>query len=231
MSTTRNYTFYKFICLNSDINSCYVGSTGNFTKRKADHKTVCISENHRSYNCKIYQTIRENGGWSNWKMIEIGERENITKRDAEHIEEEYRKELKADMNTHRAFTTPEERKEHVKEYHEKYYENNKEYIKERSKEYSKEYRENNREKLNEKLREKHDCECGGKYTLPHKSEHLRTKKHCENNPEYKTKWYEINRGNLNEKHDCECGGKFTTANEKNHLRTRKHCEYINMSQE
>ena len=219
MSTTRNYTFYKFICLNSDINSCYVGSTGNFKKRKADHKTVCNSENHRSYNYKIYQTIRENGGWSNWKMIEIGERENITKRDAEQIEEEYRKELKADMNERRPFITPEEKKEHQNEYNKEYRENNPEY---KAKWY-----ENNRERLNEK----HDCECGSKYILSHKSRHLRTKKHCENNPEYQSKWYEINRERLNEKHDCECGGKYTSIHKSRHEKSKKHCEYINMSQE
>tara|TARA_R110002153_G_scaffold239675_1_gene394103 strand:+ start:548 stop:1051 length:504 start_codon:yes stop_codon:yes gene_type:complete len=160
MSTARNYTFYKFICLNNDINSCYVGSTGNFKKRKADHKAACINKNQSSYNYKIYQTIRENGGWSNWKMIEIGERENITKRDAEQIEEEYRKELKADMNTHRPFTTPEERKEQLKEYY---------------KVYMKQYIQDNKEKINEK----HDCECGGKFTTNSKARHLKSKKHCE----------------------------------------------------
>ena len=186
MSTTRNYTFYKFICLNDDINSCYVGSTGNFKKRKADHKLACNNENHGSYNYKIYQTIRENGGWSNWKMIEIGETENITKRDAEQIEEEYRKELKADMNMCRSFTTPEERKEQVKGYNKEYRENNKEH----SKEYQKEYRENNKDTNKEyqakwyennrgRLNEKHDCECGSKFTTRGKSRHLKTKKHCE----------------------------------------------------
>ena len=109
MTTTRNYIFYKFVCINDDVSSCYVGSTGNFKRRKDQHKSMCYKENGKQYNYKIYQTIRENGGWDNWKMIEIGKRENITKRDAEQIEEEYRTQLKADMNTIRAFVTEEQK--------------------------------------------------------------------------------------------------------------------------
>tara|TARA_R110001606_G_C15015113_1_gene608974 strand:+ start:68 stop:583 length:516 start_codon:yes stop_codon:yes gene_type:complete len=158
---SKNYIFYKIFT--EDCDDIYVGSTADFKSRKNDHKNRYYNENHRCYNLKIYQTIRANGGWSNWKMIQIGTRDNITKREAEQIEEEYRLNLKATMNMCRAFITPEDKKEYNKEYQE----NNKE----KRKEYDKKYRENNKEK--------HDCECGGKFTLPSKSCHLKTKRHCE----------------------------------------------------
>ena len=34
------------------------------------HKTYCNLETHKNYNVKLYQMIRDNGGWSNWSMIE-----------------------------------------------------------------------------------------------------------------------------------------------------------------
>ena len=188
MSEPRNYKFYKFICLNDDVDSCYIGSTGNFKQRRNCHKQHCHNESCKQYNFKIYQTIRENGGWDNWKMVQIGSRDQITKREAEQIEEQYRKELKADMNERRAFRTEDEYKEYEKEYREnnkekiaeqnkEYHENNKEKIaeykhewgkeyrennKDKIAEYFKEYRENNRTQINEKQNEKIECECGCK---------------------------------------------------------------------
>jgi hypothetical protein len=156
--STKNYTFYKFVCINNDINSCYVGSSANIKKRRTTHKSNCHNENNKNYNNKIYQTIRENGGWSNWKIVEFATRDNITKREAEQIEEEYRVELKADMNTYCAFTSPEQRKEYCKEY-------------------DKKYREDNKERLAEKRKEKYSCPCGGRYTNMHKAEHFRSQKH------------------------------------------------------
>ena len=50
-----------------------------------------------------------------------------------------------------------------------WYQNNKEEIKQKRKEYY----ENNKNEL----KQKHECECGGKYTYTHKSQHLKTSKH------------------------------------------------------
>ena len=46
-------------------------------------------------------------------------------------------------------------------------------------EQSKIYRENNKDKISEQNRVQYDCECGGKYTYSHKSQHFKTKKHQE----------------------------------------------------
>ena len=62
---------YKICCLDPTITSLYVGSTCNFSRRKYEHKKICYSEKNRNYNMKIYQFIRDNGGWDNWTMIEV----------------------------------------------------------------------------------------------------------------------------------------------------------------
>ena len=49
----------------------YVGHTTNWDKRKCKHKYNCYAEKNGHYNLKLYKMIRENGGWENFKMIEI----------------------------------------------------------------------------------------------------------------------------------------------------------------
>ena len=90
----------------------------------------------------------------------------------------------------------EERKEASKlrsrEYSAKYYQENKEQCllkkkqyreenKDKIKESSKQYREKNKDKIKEYKSQKFECECGGSYTVDHKADHFRTKKHQEYN--------------------------------------------------
>ena len=65
-----NTIIYKICCKDESINDIYVGHTTNFTKRKHQHKLLCSKETFKS-NIKIYKTIKANGGWDNWDMIEI----------------------------------------------------------------------------------------------------------------------------------------------------------------
>ena len=139
----NNYTFYKIVCLDNSVDLSYVGSTADFNKRKSDHKQNCNVEKRPAHNYKVYKTIRDNGGWSNFKIIEIAKQDQLTLREAEQIEEQYRINLNADMNGRSCFRTEEERKEYNKERWKKWYENNKEYNKEKSKE----WRENNKEEI------------------------------------------------------------------------------------
>ena len=62
---------YKIVCNDLEIKDYYVGHTTDFTRRKSCHKCACCNENSRDYNFKVYQMIREYGGWNNWTMIEI----------------------------------------------------------------------------------------------------------------------------------------------------------------
>jgi len=156
---SKNYIFYKIF--KEDLDEVYVGCTSNFHSRKRDHKHGCNNENSKSYNLKIYKTIRENGGWDEFKMIQIGTRENITKREAEQIEEEYRLELKSTMNGQRAFRTEEQKKEYYKEYDKERYQTNK-------------------DKINERQSEVIICECGFTYTYSHKARHMKSQRHINN---------------------------------------------------
>ena len=225
---SKNYIFYKIFTENS--NEIYIGSTADFKSRKSNHKSQCNNENNKNYNYKIYQTIRANGGWNQWKMIQIGKRDNITKRDAEQIEEEYRLDLKATMNTCRAYRSPEVEKEYYKEYRENNKEDLKEYIKEyrennkeKIKEQSKEYYQNNKEDRKEYIREYYQN--NKEKIKEHKKEYRENNK--EDLKEYRREYRENNKEKLNEKHECECGGKFTIKHKSTHEKSKRHCEYIN----
>ena len=161
------YYIYKIVCEDTDYT--YVGSTRAFKERKYQHKSCCNNENRKEYNFKLYKTIRENGGWDNWRMVCIAQVEVESKRQAEIIEEEWRMNLQANLNGQRCYRTEEQ----MKEYHKEYYENNTEKITQ----YKKEYRENNTEKIKEWVKTKCNCECGGRYTNAHKSQHFKSIKH------------------------------------------------------
>ena len=57
---------YKLCCNNLEVLFQYIGHTTNFNKRKYCHKHNCNNMNSKIYNLKIYQIIRDNGGWDNW---------------------------------------------------------------------------------------------------------------------------------------------------------------------
>ena len=179
-----DYTFYKIVCLDNSVDLCYVGSTADFNKRRSTHKCDCYNENIKAYNTKIYKTIRENGGWDNFKMIEIGKKEQLTKRQAEQVEEEYRQELKANMNGRRCFTTEEQKEQQKKDCDKKRYEKNKDKILEQKHNYYENnkdkilvyyhnYYEDNKNKINEKVK----CECGCDVLKRELIPHQKTKKH------------------------------------------------------
>ena len=116
----------------------YIGSTKNFTMRKARHKQYCNS----GKDFLVYRTIRENGGWDCCTMVPIKEIEVESKRHAEMAEEQVRVEYNAQMNTKRAYVTEEQKKEYqqtpeYKEYQKEYRQTpeHKEYHKEYHKQY------------------------------------------------------------------------------------------------
>ena len=179
----------------------YVGHTTNFDKRKTAHKGSCKNDNHKHYNFKVYQMIRENGGWEKFLMLEVEKYPCADKREAERRENEVIKEVRASMNTYKSFITKDELTEYhkeynkefyeankpkIQEYHKEYYEANKQKIQERSKDYrdnnklkiqkkKKDYRDNNKLKLNEKVK----CECGCEINKSHLNRHQATKKHLD----------------------------------------------------
>jgi len=49
----------------------YVGHTTNWDNRKYNNKSRCNNVKERYHNLKVYQMIRENGGWNMFRMIEV----------------------------------------------------------------------------------------------------------------------------------------------------------------
>jgi hypothetical protein len=133
-------SFYKFVCDDENIVSTYVGHTANFTRRKSGHKHSCNTDTDKAYNLKIYQTIRENGGWDKWKMIEIKTQFCDNKRHADRIEQELIEQYKSELNMCKAFGA-ETKKEYYKEYSKEYYYKHKQAKLEKQKH----YRENNKD--------------------------------------------------------------------------------------
>jgi len=64
--------------------NAYIGSTNDFVKRRNKHKHNCCNLNRKEHNLKIYQHIREHGGWDTWHM-EIFEESESRDREIELI--------------------------------------------------------------------------------------------------------------------------------------------------
>tara|TARA_R110000823_G_C15753889_1_gene482188 strand:+ start:116 stop:757 length:642 start_codon:yes stop_codon:yes gene_type:complete len=186
----------------------YIGSTTNFNVRKGEHKTHSISENSVKKHFKVYQMIRNNGGWEMFKMIEIKKYSCNTLQEALGEEDRVMIELKSNMNSRRAVRT-----------NKQYYEDNKETLKEKQRLYS----ENNKEKLKLKsldYRRRNKDELSEKHKIYRNSNY---DKLCKKGLEY----YAENKERLLEKNICECGGKYATTHKQTHLRTNKHIKYMN----
>jgi len=167
-----DYKFYKIECLNDDVELCYVGTTKNFNLRMKHHKSCSKNPKEGSYHLNLYKTIRENGGWENFKMTVIGEATQVSYMEARVIEEKYRQELKANLNMVACFTSQEQHKERKKQY----YHNNKESVTAQQLI----YREKNKELIKERQQRysvKMFCECGVEMRKDAIYRHVKTKKH------------------------------------------------------
>jgi len=186
--TPMNYSkccIYK-IEHNDDESLVYVGHTTNFDKRKTQHKINCYNDNGKPYNFKVYQMIRENGGWEKFLMLEVEKYPCNDRREAERRENEVMKELKSSMNTNKSFLTQDELTEYKKEYNKEYNESNKHKIQEYMKDYYelhkpeikeqvKDYYKANKLKLNAKVK----CECGCEIVKQNLKQHQASKKHLD----------------------------------------------------
>ena len=63
-----NTIIYKITCKEPSVTELYVGHTTNFVQRKHAHKQNCINDKASNYKYKLYEVIRDNGGWNNWRM-------------------------------------------------------------------------------------------------------------------------------------------------------------------
>lgn len=91
-----NTIIYKIYCKDDAITDIYVGHTTNFNVRKYQHKNAC---NNCKINTKIYNSIRANGGWDNWDMVEIAKYNCKDSTEARIKEQYHYEELKASLNS------------------------------------------------------------------------------------------------------------------------------------
>ena len=91
-----NTIIYKIYCKDEAIKDIYVGHTTNFIKRKCQHKTLCNNSDNK---LKIYDVIRNNGGWGNWEMIEIAKYNCKDSTEARIKEQYHYEDLKASLNS------------------------------------------------------------------------------------------------------------------------------------
>jgi hypothetical protein len=178
----KNIVIYKIVCNDLNIKDCYVGSTTSFTKRKCGHKTACKNENNKNYNLKVYQTIRANGGWDNFSMLEIEKYPCNDNNEATTRERYWFETLQAKMNSNIPSRTDaqymednrdeknikalqhyhDHKEEHREEVNKKrmiYYNENKDRINasEKLKEYKKQHYIDNKEKINKAHKEYHEA--------------------------------------------------------------------------
>jgi hypothetical protein len=167
----ENTIFYKIVCKDLDVSDCYVGHTTGFAKRKQQHKRLFFDFNSKAWGSKVYQVMRDNGGWENWTMLEIEKRSCVDSSDARKKEREYMELLGADLNSVMPYRSVEEAKEVTKQYNRQYRKINKETVYESNRQ----YRENNKDKFNRRI----TCECGCEISNASKSAHKHTMKHIE----------------------------------------------------
>ena len=134
MRDYANCCIYKIISKDINISDVYVGHTTDFEYRLKKH-----TEDTKRYNHRLYNFIKENGGFENFEMIKIEDFPCSSKQDAIIREQFWITELKADLNTNKAYISKEEKKAYfierrnanadkVNEYQKNYYQENKERI-------------------------------------------------------------------------------------------------------
>lgn len=171
---------YKLVH-NDDINdeNIYIGHTTDIVKRRHGHKIRCNNPNNKYNNLKVYQFIRENGDWDNWRMILVEKYPCNDVDEAKARERYWIKELKPTLNSYEPCRTKKERyqdnKEQILEQKKEYYENNKQQIDEKHKEWY----ENNKQQIAEKRKEKITCECGCIIRKDSLNRHLKSQQHQE----------------------------------------------------
>jgi transcription-repair coupling factor (superfamily II helicase) len=157
-----------------DNNLLYIGSTTDFTRRKSEHKS-----RHKTKKAKVYEMIRENGGWDCFKMIVVKQFPCENKIELQIEEDNMMREMESILNMKRAYVPAEEQtkqkainnkkyktlhEERLKKESKEYYEKHKEEILKYQKEYQekhkeeilkyqKEYKEKHKEQIKQKKKE------------------------------------------------------------------------------
>lgn len=141
-----NTIIYKIQHIDND-ELLYIGSTTDFIRRKCNHKSNCNNPNSKAYNVKLYTMIRCNGGWDNFKMIEVKKYPCNNSREAQAEEDKIMTEMKSIMNDRRSFRN------------------------------GAQYYIDNHDKIRKNKREKIICDCGAVICRDQKARHKKSNKH------------------------------------------------------
>tara|TARA_R100000935_G_scaffold15264_1_gene30352 strand:+ start:42 stop:449 length:408 start_codon:yes stop_codon:yes gene_type:complete len=96
MTDYSNACVYKIVCKDTHVKEIYIGSTTRFNKRRTEHK----SRYKKNTSFKVYEFIRNNGGWDNWEMVKIKDVINCIDRfSIKKAERELIDELEPALNT------------------------------------------------------------------------------------------------------------------------------------
>jgi len=144
---------------NDDTKKVYIGSTINLKHRINEHKSTCNNEKSKNYNYKLYQYLRENGGFYMFEIIILECYVCNFNHELHDREDDYIKMYDNNLNSKRAYLTRQEYKKRLNEKCKKYRDKNKQIINEQRK------------------KEKITCECGSIVRKNDITRHLRTLKH------------------------------------------------------
>ena len=153
----NNTIIYKIVCKDLNIQDLYIGHTTNFIKRKNAHRK-CSTYDTKKNKMKIYETIKLNGGWDNWDMIEIEKYPCNDGNEARARERDHYENQNTTLNMRNPSRNPKE-----------YYQDNKDILDEKNRIHY--------QKTKEYYLKKFECECGGSYTHKNRSKHFKTDKH------------------------------------------------------
>jgi hypothetical protein len=95
----RTGYIYKLVKIDGSVPDCYVGSTVNMKKRMKRHQNNC-NYPAKEYYTKVYQFIRDNGGMSEWEMIELEKIEFEEDIELRIKEQEWSDKLGSNLNDH-----------------------------------------------------------------------------------------------------------------------------------
>ena len=201
-----------------DNENIYIGHSTDIRVRKNLHKSDCNNPNSKNHNLKVYQYIRENGGWDEWCMIEIEKYPCKDSNEAIARERVIQAEMKAKLNMRIAGRTKQEHyqdnRDHILEYKKQYRQDNRDKISK----YNKQYSQDNREYISEQKKQ-HYQDNRDKLLEQHKQYYQDNRDEIS---KYNKQYYQDNR----EKIICECGCVLSKYSLRRHQKSDKHAKLM-----
>ena len=201
---------YKIVCNDPAITDCYNGSCISFKDRKKSHKNDSRNPTGKRYNYKVYQFIREHGGWENWSMVQLEEYPCKSRQELFLRERHWFDLIKPTLNMISPTADLQKRKKCRAAANVRYNANHKDEIKNRQDEYNATHK-----------KEKHEFYEKNKVTIlvrQREYHHLHKEERLIRQREYDASRREITLAKIN----CECGCVTTKHDLSRHQRTQKH---------